>query len=83
MRGGLERTKQLSDCQSVVYPTLHMERNVKPRVHSPSPSHTQAHTPYATLCTRQMPSEEAFQTKQITTKQGLCGCTMCVPVYLR
>lgn len=49
-------------------PSLHME-------HTMSNHHPHRHKPYATLCTRQMPSEEAFQTKQITSKQGVCVCT--------
>lgn len=40
--------------------------------------HPHGHKPYATLCTRQMPSEEAFQTKQITSKQGECVCVFAV-----
>lgn len=60
-----------------------MGRNVKPRVHSPLPPHiyTHKHTLYATLCTRQMPCEEAFQTKQIMTKQGGWVC-VCVCAWL-
>lgn len=80
-RGGLERTKQLSDCQSVVYPTLHMERNVKPRVHSSPHTHTSTH-PTRRYVHVKCQVKKHFKQSKSRLNRGCAGVCVCLGVCM-